>query len=65
MSKRAEYTFALYSGRLADVGDSNPYAGESLVLAQLWMRGYLRMLRVRNETSRAMQLYRQGRSCDP
>ena len=29
VSKRAEYMFALYSGRLADPGDRNPYAAAS------------------------------------
>jgi hypothetical protein len=43
--------FALYSGSLAEPGDRNPYAGgESLVLPKLWLRGYMRMLRVRLET---------------
>jgi len=59
--KRAEYLFALYSGRLADPGDRNPYAGgDSLVLAKLWMRGYMRMLRVRIETGPAMARYREA-----
>lgn len=59
MSKRAEYLFALYSGSVADPGDRNPYAGgESLVLPKLWMRGYMRMLRVRVETGPAMARYR-------
>lgn len=62
VSKRAEYTFALYSGSLAEPGDRNPYAGRSQVLAQLWMRGYMRMLRVRIETGPAMQKYRQARA---
>ena len=54
--------FALYSGSLAEPGDPNPYAGsESLVLPQLWMRGYQRMLRVRVETGPAMQRYLRGR----
>jgi hypothetical protein len=54
--------FALYSGSVADPGDRNPYAGgESLVLAKLWMRGYMRMLRIRIETGPAMQAYRAGR----
>lgn len=54
--------YALYSGSLAEPGDPNPYAGgESLVLPQLWMRGYQRMLRVRVETGPAMQAYRRGR----
>ena len=48
MTKRAEYTFALYSGRLADIGDTNPYdAEQSPALAKLWTAGYVRMLRVR------------------
>lgn len=50
--------FALYSGSVADPGDPNPYAGsESLVLPKLWMRGYMRMLRVRIETGPAMARY--------
>ncbi|MCK0175475.1 MULTISPECIES: hypothetical protein [Mycobacteriaceae] len=65
MSKRAEYMYALYSGSLAEPGDSNPYAGgDSLVLPQLWMRGYLRMLRVRIETGPAMQTYRSARAAE-
>jgi hypothetical protein len=59
VSKRAEYMFALYSGSLAEPGDLNPYAGgESLVLPKLWLRGYMRMLRVRIETGPAMRTYR-------
>ncbi|OCB22002.1 hypothetical protein A5674_26890 [Mycobacterium malmoense] len=58
MTKRAEYTFALYTGSLADPGDRNPYAGRSLVLAKLWMRGYRRMLRVRIDSGLAMRRYR-------
>ncbi|WP_048469346.1 hypothetical protein [Mycolicibacterium chlorophenolicum] len=61
MTKRAEYTFALYCGSLAEPGDRNPYAGHSLVLAKLWMRGYMRMLRVRIETGPAMQRHRAAR----
>lgn len=60
MTKRAEYTFALYAGSVADVGDANPYAGQSLVLAKLWMRGYMRMLRVRIDTGPAMARYLNG-----
>jgi hypothetical protein len=58
MSKRAEYVFALYEGSLAEPGDRNPYNGKSLLLAKLWMRGYMRMLRVRIETGPAMRAYR-------
>ncbi|GFG49010.1 hypothetical protein CQY20_30240 [Mycolicibacterium agri] len=53
---------ALYEGSLADVGDRNPYAGQSLVLAQLWMRGYMRMLRVRVNTGPAKQKYLAARA---
>jgi hypothetical protein len=62
MTKRAEYMFALYEGSLADPGDRNPYAGRSLVLAKLWMRGYARNLRVRTESGPAMQRYRDARA---
>lgn len=62
MTTRAKYTFALYSGSLAEPGDRNPYAGgESLVLAKLWMRGYMRMLRVQVNTGPAMARYRESR----
>jgi hypothetical protein len=60
MSKRAEYTFALYSGSLAEPGDANPYRDKSLVLAKLWLRGYMRMLRVRTHTGPAMQRHLQA-----
>ncbi|MGV0835306.1 ribosome modulation factor [Mycolicibacterium thermoresistibile] len=62
MSKRAEYTYALYQGSLAEPGDRNPYAGRSLALAKLWMHGYMRMLRVRIDTGPAMQRYRAARA---
>ena len=62
MTKRAEYVFALYEGSLAEPGDRNPYAGRSLVLAKLWMRGYMRMLRVRVDTGPAMQAHRAARA---
>jgi hypothetical protein len=55
---RQEATRALYEGSLAEPGDRNPYAGRSLVLAKLWMRGYMRMLRVRIDTGPAMVRYR-------
>lgn len=58
MSKRSEYIYALYAGSLAEPGDRNPYAGESLVLAKLWRRGYRRMLHVRIDTGPAMRRYR-------
>jgi hypothetical protein len=61
VSKRAEYVYALYEGSLAEPGDRNPYAGRSLVLAKLWMRGYCRMLHIRIETGPAMRIYRGGR----
>lgn len=57
VTKRAQYMFALYAGSVADPGDRNPYAGRSLVLAKLWMRGYRRMLLVRIRAGPAMQRY--------
>jgi hypothetical protein len=62
MTKRAEYMFALYEGSLADPGDQNPYNGQSLVLAKLWMRGYRRMLHARIYTGPAMQTYLAARA---
>ncbi|OBF05341.1 hypothetical protein [Mycobacterium sp. 852002-10029_SCH5224772] len=58
---RAEYTFALYAGALAEPGDRNPYSGRSLVLAKLWQRGYARNLRVRINSGPGMQTYFRGR----
>lgn len=49
---------ALYEGSLAEVGDPNPHRGESLALAKLWRRGYMRMLSVRIEFGPAMRRYR-------
>ena len=57
VTTRQEATRALYEGSLADVGDPNPYAGRSPILAKLWMRGYERMLRVRVESGPAIQRY--------
>ena len=62
MTFRQEATRALYEGSLADVGDANPYSGQSLVLAKLWMRGYMRMLRVRIDTGPARQRYLAARA---
>ncbi|WP_443677438.1 ribosome modulation factor [Mycobacterium intracellulare] len=57
---RREATRALYEGSLAEPGDRNPYAGRSLVLAKLWMRGYRRMLSVRINSGPAMTRHRQA-----
>jgi len=59
---RQEATRALYEGSLAEPGDRNPYAGRSLVLAKLWMRGYRRMLLVRVNTGPAMARYYEARA---
>lgn len=58
---RQAATRALYEGSLADVGDRNPYAGRSLVLAKCWSRGYARNLRVRIDTGPAMAPYFEAR----
>lgn len=54
---RQEATRALYEGSLAEPGDRNPYSGGRRVLAQLWLRGYGRMLDVRIHSGPAMQRY--------
>jgi hypothetical protein len=59
---RLDATRALYEGSLAEVGDANPYAGRSLVLAKVWMRGYRRMLLVRVYTSPVMRPYLEARA---
>jgi hypothetical protein len=59
---RQEATRVRYKGSLAEPGDRNPYAGRSLVLAKLWMRGYRRMLRVRINRGPAMQTYLKPRA---
>lgn len=62
VTTRQEAMRALYEGSLAEPGDRNPYAGQSLVLAKLWMRGYRRMLRVRINTGPAMARYLEARA---
>lgn len=62
VTMRQEATRALYEGSLAQPGDRNPYAGRSLVLAKLWMRGYQRMLSVRINSGPAMQRYVAARA---
>ncbi|EFG79564.1 hypothetical protein HMPREF0591_0541 [Mycobacterium parascrofulaceum ATCC BAA-614] len=62
MTMRQEATRALYEGSLAEPGDRNPYAGRSLILAKLWMRGYRRMLLVRINSGPAMQKYLAARA---
>ncbi|WP_201408103.1 hypothetical protein P6281_17160 [Mycobacterium sp. 5-140-3-2] len=57
MTRRPEFIQAVCEDSLADPGDRNPYAGRSLVLAKLWMRGYRRMLQVRIQTGPAMRKY--------
>lgn len=64
VTTRAEYAFALYAGSVADPGDRNPYAGRSMVLAKLWMRGYRRMMHVRIQTGPAMQTYLKRASAE-
>lgn len=59
---RMEAMRALYEGSLAEPGDVNPYAGKSLVLAKCWMRGYMRMLRVRVDTSPARARYLEAQA---
>lgn len=64
MTMRQEATRALYEGSLAGPGDRNPYAGRSPALAQCWMRGYMRMLRVRIDNGPAMRTYLAARGAE-
>jgi hypothetical protein len=59
---RMAATRALFEGSLAEPGDANQYAGRSLVLAKLWMRGYRRMLLVRIYSGPAMAPYLTARA---
>jgi hypothetical protein len=56
---------ALAEGRAAEVGASNPYAGRSLALAQMWMEGYESMLLQRWYTSPHRQAYMNARAQKP
>jgi hypothetical protein len=60
VAMRRAATRAMYEGSLADPSDRNPYVGRSLVLAKLWQRGYMRMLRVRIDTGFAMVRYHEA-----
>ena len=55
MSKRDEYVRALTEGRSAQLYAVNPYSGQSLVLAKLWMRVYNTMLLTRVYETPTMQ----------
>lgn len=57
--------YALYAGSVAEPGDRNPYNGDSLLLATLWMRGYMRMLTVRVNSGPAMARYLEPRHGAP
>ena len=47
MTFRDEAVAALEAGRRAELGADNPYAGQSLALAKLWLQGYETMLATR------------------
>lgn len=64
MSYREDAEQALRAGQNAEIGDPNPYSGESLALAKCWQRGYQTMLTIRSAATPARQEYLQGRS-DP
>lgn len=62
MTFRDDATQALAEGRAAEIGASNPYAGESLVLAKMWMRGYMSMANERFYSRPSMQPYLKARA---
>jgi hypothetical protein len=59
---KSAYLRALAEGRAAEVGALNPYAGQSLALAGLWMRGYKAMLLERIYSRPSMQPYLHARA---
>lgn len=61
VKKCAEYMFARCAGSVAEPGDRNPYAGRSLILAKLWMSGYMRMLAIRINSGPEMKPYLEAR----
>lgn len=62
MTYREDAEAALRAGQNAEIGDANPYRGQSVALAKLWQRGYRTMLTVRAASTPAMQQYLQGRA---
>lgn len=64
MTFREDAEAALRAGQNAEIGDPNPYNGQSLALAKCWQRGYQTMLTIRSAATPAYQEYLQGRS-DP
>lgn len=51
-------------GRAAAVGAANPYAGQSRVLATVWMHAYMQMLRDMVNNSLARQAYLRNQRRD-
>lgn len=62
MTFREDAEAALRAGQNAEIGDANPYAGQSLALAKCWQRGYATMLTIRSAATPARQEYLQKRS---
>jgi hypothetical protein len=62
VSFREDAIRALRAGQNAEIGDANPYNGESLALAKCWQRGYKTMLTVRTAATPARQEYLRGRA---
>ena len=62
MTTKDDMTRALDAGRNARIGDQNPYTGQSLILAQLWRRGYKAMLDRSWYTSPHRRDYLQART---
>lgn len=54
MSRRDEFVAAVQAGKSAEVGASNPFAGQG-ILADLWMGGYRAMVAARIEAGPARQ----------
>lgn len=59
---REDATRALLAGWNAEIGDANPYRGESRVLVACWLRGYMTMLTIRSSATPARQKYLAARA---
>lgn len=64
MTMLQEATRALRAGQNAEVGDPNPYYGQSLALAACWRRGYMTMLTIRTAATPARQEYLAARAAN-
>ena len=61
VSFREKAVEAIRAGQNAEIGDPNPYNGQSLALAKCWQTGYRTMLTIRTAAMPARQHYLAAR----